>query len=304
MERPHPLDGHSHAHPRRIGVIGGSGLYDVEGLTDVAWVDVDTPFGAPSDAILTGRLGDRALAFLPRHGRGHRVPPHRINYRANLYAMKKLGVEWIVSVSAVGSMREEIHPGDVLVPDQYIDRTNGRPATFFEDGIVAHVTFSDPACRPLRAALTEAARSAGVRAHDKGTYVCIDGPQFSTRAESQMYRSFGVDVIGMTALPEAKLAREAELCYATLALVTDYDCWHSSGEEVSVAAVLAVLQKNISVARNVVRKVAALVSPERVCPCPTALDAAIMTSPDRVPPEARSRLSAIIERVDRGRGRS
>ena len=209
-----------------------------------------------------------------------------------------------MSVSAVGSMREEIHPGDVLVPDQYIDRTNGRPATFFEDGMVAHVTFSDPACRPLRAALTEAARSAGVRAHDKGTYVCIDGPQFSTRAESQMYRSFGVDVIGMTALPEAKLAREAELCYATLALVTDYDCWHSSGEEVSVAAVLAVLQKNISVARNVVRKVAALVSPERVCPCPTALDAAIMTSPDRVPPEARSRLSAIIERVDRGRGRS
>ncbi|HEV8321256.1 MAG TPA: S-methyl-5'-thioadenosine phosphorylase [Myxococcota bacterium] len=283
----------------RLGVLGGSGLYEMEGLADVREVWVDTPFGAPSDAVVTGRLGDRAVAFLPRHGRGHRVPPHALNTRANVYALKKLGVDWLLSVSAVGSLREDVHPGDVVVVDQFIDRTHGRPSTFFEDGIVAHVTFSDPCCAVMRGVVADAARAAGARMHDAGTYVCMNGPQFSTRAESALHRSWGAAVIGMTAVQEAKLAREAEMCFATVALATDYDCWHASGEEVSVAAVLEVLRHNVAMARDVVRRTAAaLPAGARRCPCAIALEHAVMTAPDRIGPEVRARLAPLLARRD------
>ncbi len=279
---------------RTIGVIGGSGLYEMEGLTNLERVRVETPFGAPSDEYLVGHLGDAKLAFLPRHGRGHRVAPHEINFRANIHGMKQLGVEWIISVSAVGSMREEIRPGDIVIADQFFDRTKGRPSTFFGDGVVGHVAFADPVCGALAEVLYRAAEGActeaGAHAHRGGTYVVIEGPQFSTRAESRIYRQLGVDVIGMTNLPEAKLAREAEICYATVALSTDYDCWHETEEAVSVSAVVATLQRNVALARAIVRRAAETLPAKRSCECPSAAEFAVMTDPAAIPPVARERL--------------
>lgn len=285
--------------PRKIiGVLGGSGLYEMAGLSSVREVAVETPFGAPSDAYIVGELGDVRLVFLPRHGRGHRLLPSEINYAANLHGMKQLGVEYVLSVSAVGSLREHIRPGDVVVPDQFIDRTRGRRNTFFGGGVVGHVSFADPVCAGLRALLIEAAKAKGATVHDRGTYVVMEGPAFSTRAESHLYRSWGADVIGMTNLPEAKFAREAELCYATLALPTDYDCWREEEAAVSVDAVIAVLQRNVAMAREILRTTVEKIAeqPPRSCPCASAVRHALMTAPDNIPPEAYSRLELIIGR--------
>ena len=278
------------ASARVLGVIGGSGLYEIEGLTNVEEVRVDTPFGPPSDSVVRGRLGDTTLLFLPRHGRGHRIAPHEIPFRANVCAMKKLGATHLLSISAVGSMKEAIAPGDFVVVDQVIDLTKKRVSTFFEEGVVGHVGFADPVCPALSAALASSAERAGARVHNGGTYVCIEGPQFSTRAESLLYRSWGVSVIGMTALPEAKLAREAELPYALLALATDYDCWHSTEEDVTVEAVLAVMKKNVTAARRAVAELARMLPDASGSPASTALAAAIMTARDRISPAAMARL--------------
>lgn len=277
-----------------LGIVGGSGLYVMDGLQNVREVNVDTPYGAPSDALVTGRLGDTDLVFLSRHGRGHRLAPHEINYRANLCALKKLGVTHLVSVSAVGSMKEAIEPGHLVVVDQYIDLTKKRSSTFFDGGIVGHVPFSDPVCPDLGAALARAVDTAGGTVHRGGTYVCIEGPQFSTRAESLVYRSWGVSVIGMTAMPEAKLAREAGIPHATLALATDYDCWHHSEEAVTVDAVLAVVRKNVDLAKRVVTALSKDLPDPAKSPASTALVGAIMTADDAVTIEARARLAWLL----------
>jgi 5'-methylthioadenosine phosphorylase len=278
-----------------LGIIGGSGLYQLAGLTNVEEVPVTTPFGAPSDAIVRGRMGDISLLFLPRHGRGHRIPPHRINYRANVFALKALGAEQVLSVSAVGSLREDIHPGDMLVVDQFIDRTRQRTSTFFEDsGLVAHVGFAQPTDAALSGALVAAVREAGGRVHATGTYVCMEGPQFSTLAESQLYRSFGAHVIGMTNLPEAKLAREAELPYASLAMATDYDCWHQTEASVSVEAVIAILHKNVDLAQRTLRALLPRLPDPRQSPASRALDHAILTAPEFIPGETRELLAPLI----------
>jgi 5'-methylthioadenosine phosphorylase len=278
-----------------LGVIGGSGLYEIEGLANVREITVDTPFGAPSDVLIGGSLGDTDLLFLPRHGRGHRTPPHMINFRANVAALKIAGATHLVSVSAVGSMKEEIAPGDLVCVDQFIDLTKKRASTFFDDGIAAHVSFADPVCADLCAALAVAAESTGAKVHRGGAYVCIDGPQFSTRAESLVYRSWGVSVIGMTAMPEAKLAREAELPFATLALATDYDCWHASEADVSVEAVVATLKKNVSFAKKTIGAVARSLPDAQKSRAFGALKMAIMTSPDRIPAETKKKLSFLID---------
>jgi 5'-methylthioadenosine phosphorylase len=280
--------------PGAVGVIGGSGLYEMAGLEEVASVRVDTPFGSPSDELITGLLEGVPMVFLPRHGRGHRIPPSCLNARANIYAMKKLGVSRIVSVSAVGSMREEIRPGDIVVVDQFFDRTNGRPGSFFGEGLVVHVLFADPVCPVLSACLFETGSETGVRMHQGGTYLVIEGPQFSTRAESRIYRQWGVDVIGMTNLPEARLAREAEICYATLALATDYDCWHATEEDVSVDAVLTVLRGNVSKAQNILRSAVRRLTGARDCHCARALEHAIITDPQRIPEELKRDLHLLI----------
>lgn len=272
---------------KSIGVIGGSGLYEMEGLEDVREVEVPTPFGAPSDALVTGRYHGRKLVFLPRHGRGHRFLPSEVPYRANLYALKSLGVEWVISISAVGSLDEELRPGDICLPDQFIDRTWGRPGTFFGNGVVGHVALADPVCRTLQDAVWETRGAVGVRFHRGGAYVCIQGPQFSTRAESLLYRSWGARVIGMTNATEARLAREAELCYTTVALVTDYDCWHETEEEVTIEAVLEVLHHNVDAARRVIRETVDRVGLERSCPCAEAARFAVMTPVELIPPETR-----------------
>lgn len=283
---------------RIIGVIGGSGIYDLEGLEDVEEVVLHTPFGAPSGAYVTGKLGDAKLVFLSRHGRGHRLLPHEINYRANIFGMKMLGVQWLISLSAVGSMREDIRPGDMVVVDQFFDRTNGRASSFFGDGIVAHVGFGDPVSPILAGRLYSAACEVtdgkDITVHRGGTYVVINGPQFSTRAESRIYRSWGVDVIGMTNMPEAKLAREAEISFATLALATDYDCWHESEEDVSVDAVVAVMRQNAAHARQVVAKVVERIPAEHTCIAAHALENAIMTDPASISDEAKRRLGLLI----------
>ena len=284
----------------KIGIIGGSGLYDLPGLSDTKWVGVPTPFGEASDELLTGKLGSTEVAFVPRHGRGHRILPQEINFRANLWALKKLGVTRVLSVSAVGSMKEEIEPGHLVVPDQFIDRTQGRASTFFGEGIVGHVSFGDPVCSDLANTLYAAAKQSGATVHKGGTYLCINGPQFSTRAESNSYRQIGVSVIGMTNMPEAKLAREAELCYATLALSTDYDCWYAGHDAVTVEAVLAVMAKNIDAAK---RSVAAAIpnanrgSAKPACGCGTALAFAVMTDPKKVPARTRERLELLVGKV-------
>jgi 5'-methylthioadenosine phosphorylase len=279
-----------------IGIIGGSGLYSMDGLADVQEVHPSTPFGATSDAIVLGSIGGQRLAFLPRHGRGHRLLPTEVPVRANIYALKALGVRRIISVSAVGSMREELAPLDLVIPDQLFDRTRSRVDTFFGDGIVAHVGFAEPFCPELSATLVATAEQLGIPTHRGGTYLCIEGPQFSTKAESRIYRGWGVDVIGMTALPEAKLAREAELCYATLAFVTDYDVWHAGAETVTVEMVIRNLAANIDSAKRIVRAAAADLSAAPTCACGIALQNAIMTAPERVPDATRRKLGLLIDR--------
>ncbi|AEW96526.1 MULTISPECIES: S-methyl-5'-thioadenosine phosphorylase [Streptomycetaceae] len=262
-----------------LGIIGGSGLYEFPGLTDPEEFPVETPYGPPSAPPVVGTVGGRRVAFLARHGTGHRIPPSRIPVRANLYALKALGVTEVVSVSAVGSLREEYAPGHLVVPDQIVDRTRGgRPATFFSSGVVVHVSLADPYCPRLRAALTDAARAAHPTVHPAGTYLCMEGPQFSTRAESQLYRAWGMDVIGMTAQPEAKLAREAELCYAGLSLVTDYDCWHTGHDSVDARTVAEVMAANVIAARAVLSGLAHATAPAD-CACHHALDGAVLTDP-------------------------
>ena len=276
-----------------IGVIGGSGLYGMEGLTRVREVRVTTPFGPPSDAVVVGELEGVRVAFLSRHGRGHRLSPSEINYRANIYALKKLGVGRIISVSAVGSMKEALHPGHVVIPDQFYDQTRRRIGTFFEKGLVAHVGMADPVCRDEAGKLAGAARACGATVHEGGTYLCIEGPQFSTRAESLVYRQWGVDVIGMTNLPEAKLAREASLCYATVALVTDFDCWHPGHDAVTVDAVIATLHRNVALSREIIRAAVPALAGRRPCACARALEAAVITAQDTIPAATRKRLALL-----------
>ena len=277
-----------------IGVIGGSGLYEMEGLTKIRTVRISTPFGKPSDDYLIGMLHGKRVAFLPRHGRGHRIMPTDINFRANVYGMKKLGVERIISVSAVGSMREEIKPGDIVIPDQFYDLTKHRRSTFFGNGVVAHVGMADPVCGDLCKALVEAGARAGAMVHEGGTYICMEGPQFSTRAESLIYRQWGVNVIGMTNATEAKLAREAEICYSTIALATDYDCWHHSEEAVTVEAVLEVMKHNIETSKAMIREAVRMLSAERTCGCGAALQYAIMTPEKLIPAKTKRDLAPII----------
>jgi len=278
-----------------IGVIGGSGLYEIEGLTDVEEVRLSTPFGDPSDAFITGMLGNVKMVFLPRHGRGHRYLPSEVPFRANIYGMKKLGVQRIISVSAVGSMKEEIVPGHIVIPDQFFDRTQGkRASTFFGNGVTGHVQFADPVCNDLADVLYDAAQKAGAKAHKGGTYICIEGPNFSTRAESLIYRSWGVDIIGMTNIPEARLAREAEICYGTVALATDYDCWHEGHDDVAVDAILEIIKNNVAMARNIIKEAAMMLSGVRECACGEALKFAIMTDRTLIPEKTKQDLEPII----------
>lgn len=281
-----------------LGVIGGSGIYDIPGLDDLREHDVETPFGQPSDHVVEGSLtvGDATtrLLFLPRHARGHRVSPTHINYRANVCALKQLGATHLISLSAVGSMREEIAPGDVVLVDQYIDLTKHRVSTFFDQGVVAHVSVADPVCPLLADAAATAVEAAGGTVHRGGTYICMEGPQFSSRAESRLYRSWGVSVIGMTAMPEAKLAREAELPYATIAFATDYDCWHETEDDVSVAAVLAVLKQNADLGKRSVMELASHLPDPTLSPAHAALRFAIMTSPEHIDAAARQRLGWLL----------
>ena len=280
--------------PARIGVIGGSGLYDMADLADREEVVVSTPFGEPSAPFVIGSLAGRRVAFLARHGIGHRILPSELNFRANVYAFKTLGVERIVSASAVGSLREEYAPLDIVIPDQFLDRTRGRISTFFGEGIAAHIPFAHPVCAALAGVAGEAAGAAGARAHRGGIYVCMEGPQFSTLAESRLYRSWGMDVIGMTNLQEAKLAREAEICYATLALVTDYDCWHPDHDHVTVEMIVQNLLRNAETAQRVVKALVERLPADRTCGCATALESAIITRPDAVPPETKRKLAPIV----------
>ncbi|MHB1415119.1 MAG: S-methyl-5'-thioadenosine phosphorylase [Chloroflexota bacterium] len=279
-----------------IAVIGGSGLYEMDGLEDVRRVSIHTPFGDPSDEIVVARLGGTPLAFLPRHGRGHRILPSELNSRANIYALKMLGVKRILSISAVGSLREEIAPLHAVVPDQLLDRTRGRPATFFGNGIAAHVGFAEPFCPELSAIIADVARDCGATVHRSGTYVCMEGPQFSTKAESRMYRQLGADIIGMTAIPEAKLAREAEICYATLAFVTDYDVWNGFAETVSADMVVRNLQRNVELAKHIVREVIPIIPHARDCVCSHALRDSVMTAREQIPDRVRDDLAPIIGR--------
>lgn len=277
-----------------VGIIGGSGLYDMEGLTHREEVNIDTPFGSPSDAIAIGTLEGRRVAFLPRHGRGHRLSPTEIPARANIFALKTLGVTHVVSVSAVGSLKEELHPLDMVIPDQIIDRTKSRVNSFFGGGIVAHVAFSSPFCPSLSRALHDVAREVGARAHAGGTLIVMEGPLFSTRAESELYRSWGASIIGMTALPEAKLAREAEICYATLACVTDFDTWHPDHDSVSVEMVVSNLLKNVAAGQKIVRRLMAAAPGREDCACPTALENAIITARGSIPDQLKSELAPLI----------
>ncbi len=277
-----------------IGIIGGSGLYRMDGLKNVREVTITTPFGKPSDRYMKGKLGETEVVFLPRHGRGHRWLPTEVNFRANLFGMKKLGVERIISVSAVGSLQPQIAPGHLVVPDQFIDRTSKRPSTFFGNGIVAHVTFADPLCKDLSGQLVNAARAEGAHVHAGGTYLCMEGPQFSTRAESNLYRQWGADVIGMTNLQEAKLAREAEICFGTLALATDYDCWNESAADVEIDHVLKILQQNVALAQKTIGRVIAALPETRSCSCASALKNAIITERSQIPKKIRANLKPII----------
>jgi len=280
----------------QVGIIGGTGLYQMEGFGEVREVAVDTPFGRPSDALMVGVLEGRRVAFLPRHGRGHRILPHELNFRANVFAMKALGVEWILSVSAVGSLKENYAPLHVVIPDQFIDRTRQRQSTFFGRGLVAHVAFAHPFCRNLSRVMADSCAEAGATFHVGGTYVCMEGPQFSTRAESELYRSWGADLIGMTNLQEAKLAREAEICYSTLAMVTDYDCWHPEHDAVTAEQIIGNLGRNAATARAVLRAAVRRLPIARDCECACALKFALVTAPELVPPEVKRELAPIVGR--------
>jgi 5'-methylthioadenosine phosphorylase len=277
-----------------IGIIGGSGLYSMPGFTNVKEISQKTPFGQPSDPYVVGTLAGRKVAFLARHGRGHRILPSELNFRANIYGFKQLGVERIISVSAVGSLKEEHQPGEFVIVDQFVDRTRHRVDTFFGDGVVAHIAFADPICGQLAEAVATASNKAGVMAKRGGAYLCMEGPQFSTKAESNLYRSWGMDVIGMTNLQEAKLAREAEICYATVAMVTDYDCWHPHHDSVTVDQIVAVLVKNAENACKMVRGAVAAMPKERACKCGSALKHAILTDRKKIPPKTRQRLKLIL----------
>ncbi|MBI3931999.1 MAG: S-methyl-5'-thioadenosine phosphorylase [Acidobacteria bacterium] len=277
-----------------IGIIGGSGLYEMEGLTDVGERNVETPFGPPSDALVVGTLEGRRVAFLARHARGHRILPSELNFQANVWALKSLGVQWILSVSAVGSLKEKYVPQHIVIPDQLMDRTTQRQSTFFGRGLVAHVAFAQPFCGRLSRVMADACTEAGATHHVGGTYVCIEGPQFSTRAESELYRSWGMDIIGMTNLQEARLAREAEICYATVAMVTDYDCWHPEHDSVTVDQILANLAKNASTAKAVLRAAVRRLPVPRDCECASALKFALVTAPDLVPEQVKRELAPII----------
>lgn len=277
-----------------IGIVGGSGLYEIEGLSCVESATVDTPFGPPSDAITLGELSGVPVAFLPRHGKGHRLNPTNIPARANIFALKSLGVEKIISVSAVGSLKQELAPLDMVVPDQLIDRTSQRVNTFFDEGLVAHISLAEPFCPVSSQVLYESSQGLDINAHSGGTMVVMEGPAFSTRAESLMYRSWGADIIGMTALPEAKLAREAEICYATMAWVTDYDCWHEEEEPVTVEMIIGNLMKNVAASKELLRKVIPLLEGERACACVTGLKDAIITPSDSIDGEFKKKMAPII----------
>ena len=283
-----------------IGVIGGSGLYRMEGMVDIEEIAIQTPFGDPSDVITVGKVEGVSMAFLPRHGRGHRISPTEIPVRANIWALKSLGVEWVISVSAVGSLREHIAPRDLIIPDQLFDRTKSRVNTFYEGGIVVHCTFAEPFCSTLSKLLLESARELGdVPVHEGGTYVCMEGPLFSTKAEAFVYRSWGMDIVGMTALPEAKLAREAELCYATIACATDYDCWHESEESVTVEMVIGNLSANVANAQRILSSIARKIPTDRrlnTCGCPNALETAILTDRNKIPTGVKEKYSLLIGR--------
>ncbi len=278
----------------RIGVIGGTGLYDIEGMTDVEEVRVKTPFGDPSDAIAIGMVEGTNLAFLPRHGRGHRIAPHELPQRANIYALKSLGVEWIIAINSCGSFKETLKPRDLVIPDQVIDRTKGRVSTFFGNGIVAHIPNAEPFCPVLGQILYDAASKAGANVHRGGTFIAMEGPQFSTKAESRLYKSWGADIIGMTIMPEAKLAREAEICYAPIACVTDYDSWHDDLDAVRIEEIIAILNENMERARNIIKIAAAGIPQERSCICANALENAIVTSPDVIPASTKKDLDLLI----------
>jgi 5'-methylthioadenosine phosphorylase len=280
----------------RIGIIGGSGLYQMEGLTDVQETEVSTPFGNPSDSYRIGTLEGQRVVFLARHHRKHTIMPSELNFRANIYGFKQLGVEWIISASAVGSLKEEHRPLDIVLPDQFYDRTKTRISTFFGDGIVVHVSFADPICGQLAAVVQQAGNDAGVPIKRGGTYVCMEGPQFSTKAESNTYRSWGMDLIGMTNLQEAKLAREAEICYTTMALVTDYDCWHPAHDAVTVTEVVQNLTKNAENAQKIIRATVKHLPITRTCPCMNALQNAILTDLSKVPPRTKTRLELLLKR--------
>ena len=278
----------------RIAVIGGSGLYEIEGMASIEEVKPQTPFGEPSDSIVVGELEGNRIAFLPRHGRGHYITPTELPARANIYALKSLGAEWIISVSAVGSLQEEIHPLDLVVPDQLIDRTKSRVNSFFGGGLVAHVAFAEPFCPVLSDILYQAALETGPGVHKGGTYVVMEGPLFSTKAESNLYRSWGASVVGMTALPEAKLAREAEICYATIACATDYDCWHEAEESVSIEMVIANLQKNVGRAKTIIKTAVSRIPQTRECGCGEALKDSIITAPDKIPEKTKRELALLV----------
>ena len=278
---------------KTIGVIGGSGLYEIEGLENIEEVSLDTPFGKPSDNYIVGDFGDVKMVFLSRHGRGHRLLPSELNFRANIYGMKKLGVERIISVSAVGSMKEAIVPGHIVIPDQFIDRTKGRISSYFGEGLVGHVAFADPVCEDLSKVIHSSGKAVGATTHFGGTYICIEGPQFSTRAESNLYRSWGVDVIGMTNVPESKLAREAEICYSTIALSTDYDCWHEEEDDVTVEAVLEIIKKNVAKAKAIIKETVKNISSDRPCACASAAKYAIMTDKSLIPAKTKENLDII-----------
>jgi len=281
-------------HQAQIGIIGGSGLYSIPGFEAQREVSIETPWGWPSDNYVLGTLAGKPVAFLARHGRGHRLMPSELNFRANIYGMKSLGVERILSLSAVGSLKEEHRPLEFVIPDQFFDRTRGRISTFFGDGLVAHISFADPVCPQLAAVVCQAARASGVTAKNGGAYLCMEGPAFSTKAESKVYRSWGMDVIGMTNLQEAKLAREAEICYVTVAMVTDYDCWHEEHDAVTVTDIIANLNKNAENAAKVVRAAVAAMPAERACKCGSALAHAIITDRKLVPESTRQKLDLII----------
>lgn len=279
----------------KIGIIGGSGIYDIEGVTNVETVDIDTPFGKPSDKLIVGELEGVKFAFLPRHGRGHKISPSELNFQANIYAFKTLGVEKVLSISAVGSLKEELAPRDFVIPDQLFDRTKNRASTFFEDGLVAHVAFAEPFCSKLSEVVYETAKQIGITTHKGGTYICMEGPQFSTKAESNFYRAQGFSIIGMTALPEAKLAREAEMCYVTVALVTDYDCWKED-EEVNVEKIIANLNANSENAKKFIKTILPKINESVSCVCKEALSTAIVTSPDAISQDTLKKLDVLVKK--------